>query len=63
MCSVNLWKSELDGLSAAIPNVAPRRHSSFNRLVRLAIYPEDWADDVSSDGGDYGERPEGRAAR
>ena len=26
-------------------------------MVKLGIYPEDWAGDVSNDGGDFGERP------
>ena len=38
-------------------------HSSFHRMVRLGIYPEDWAGDVSHDAGEFGERPQGRAAR
>jgi hypothetical protein len=25
--------------------------------VKIGIYPEDWAGDVSNDGGDFGERP------
>jgi putative transposase len=32
-------------------------HSSFHRMVRLGIYPDDWAGDVSGDGVDFGERP------
>ena len=34
-------------------------HSSFHRMVRLGIYPEDWAGDVGSeirDGFEFGER-------
>jgi putative transposase len=31
-------------------------YSSFHRLVKLGIYPEDWAGDVSNDGGNFGER-------
>jgi putative transposase len=38
-------------------------YSSFHRMVKLGIYPEDWAGDVSHDGGEFGERPQGRAAR
>jgi putative transposase len=30
--------------------------SSFHRMVRLGIYPEDWAGDPSEDDGDFGER-------
>jgi hypothetical protein len=26
-------------------------------MVKLGIYPEDWAGDVSNDGGNFGERP------
>jgi putative transposase len=29
---------------------------SFHRLVKLGIYPNDWAGDVSDDGGDFEER-------
>ena len=32
-------------------------HSSFHRMVKLGIYPEDWAGDVSSHDGTFGERP------
>ena len=31
-------------------------HSSFHRMVKLGIYPEDWAGDVAKPGGDFGER-------
>jgi putative transposase len=31
-------------------------HSSFCRMVRLEIYPEDWAGDVSDPDGAFGER-------
>jgi putative transposase len=31
-------------------------YSSFHRMVKLGLYPEDWAGDVSNDGGAYGER-------
>jgi len=31
-------------------------HSSFHRMVRLGVYPEDWAGDVSDDGSRFGER-------
>jgi putative transposase len=36
-------------------------HSSFHRMVRLGVYPEDWAGDVSNDDKDFAERP--RATR
>jgi len=31
--------------------------SLFHHMVKIGIYPEDWAGDVSNDGGDFGERP------
>jgi len=31
-------------------------HSSFHRMVKVGIYPEDWAGDVSSGGEEFGER-------
>jgi putative transposase len=31
-------------------------YSSFHRMVKLGVYPEDWAGDVSHDGGVFGER-------
>jgi putative transposase len=31
-------------------------HSSFHRMVRLGIYPEDWAGDNREDSGSFGER-------
>jgi putative transposase len=31
-------------------------YSSFHRMVRLGIYPRDWAGDVSKEGGHFGER-------
>lgn len=31
-------------------------HSSFHRMVRLGIYPQDWAGDVSDRGHAFGER-------
>ena len=31
--------------------------SSFHRMVKPGIYPEDWAGDVSNGGADFGERP------
>jgi putative transposase len=30
-------------------------HSSFHRMVKLGIYPEDWAGDASQFGGNFGE--------
>jgi putative transposase len=32
-------------------------YSSFHRMVKLRIYPEDWAGDVRELTGDFGERP------
>lgn len=32
-------------------------YSSFHRMVTLGVYLEDWAGDVSSHGGTFGERP------
>jgi putative transposase len=40
--------------------VAPVRdwpYSSFHRMVKLGVYPEVWAGDISNDAGDFGERP------
>jgi putative transposase len=31
-------------------------HSSFHRMVKLGVYPEDWAGDVSEFGASFGER-------
>jgi putative transposase len=31
-------------------------HSSFHRMVRLGLYPEDWAGDTRDDGAVFGER-------
>jgi putative transposase len=31
-------------------------HSSFHRMVKLGIYPEDWAGDVAEVGASFGER-------
>ena len=31
-------------------------YSSFHRMVKLGIYPDDWAGDASSHDGDFGER-------
>jgi putative transposase len=30
--------------------------SSFHRMVKQGVYPEDWAGDVADRGGDFGER-------
>jgi putative transposase len=38
-------------------------YSSFHRMVRLGVYPEDWAGDVSTPTGDFGERLQGRSAK
>jgi putative transposase len=32
-------------------------HSSFHHMVKLGIYPEDWAGDASGSDGEFGERP------
>ena len=42
------------GLVTRVRNWQP---SSFHRWVKLGVYPEDWAGDVSELGVDYGERP------
>jgi REP-associated tyrosine transposase len=31
-------------------------YSSFHRMVKLGVYPEDWAGDISQASGDFGER-------
>jgi putative transposase len=31
-------------------------YSSFTRMVRLGVYPVDWAGDAGDDGGVFGER-------
>jgi putative transposase len=31
-------------------------YSSFHRMVKLGIYPEDWAGDAAELSGDFGER-------
>jgi putative transposase len=31
-------------------------YSSFHRMVKLGVYPDDWAGDVSTNDGDFGER-------
>ena len=35
-------------------------HSSFHRMVKLGVYPEDWAADLARTDGDFGERAGGR---
>ncbi len=40
-----------------VPRVSEWPYSSFHRMVKPGIYPEDWAGDVSNDGGSFGERP------
>ena len=40
-----------------VPQVREWPYSSFHRMVRLGIYPEDWAGDVRDHGGEFGERP------
>ena len=32
-------------------------YPSFHRMVRLGIYPADWAGDVANEEGAFGERP------
>ncbi len=39
-----------------VPRVADWPYSSFHRMVRLGIYPEDWAGDTKEDGAEFGER-------
>jgi putative transposase len=41
-----------------VPRVRDWPHSSFHRMVRLGVYPEDWGGDVRevSDGAKFGER-------
>jgi putative transposase len=39
-----------------VPRVSDWPYSSFHRMVKLGVYPEDWAGDVSHDGGSFGER-------
>jgi putative transposase len=38
-------------------------YSSFHRMVRLGVYPEDWAGDLSELDGTFGERPTEQTAR
>jgi putative transposase len=39
-----------------VPRVGDWPYSSFHRMVKLGVYPEDWAGDVSDHGGGFGER-------
>jgi hypothetical protein len=41
----------------AVTRVGDWPYSSFHRMLKIGIYPEDWAGDVSNNGGDFGERP------
>jgi REP-associated tyrosine transposase len=41
---------------ALVPRVRDWPYSSFHRMVKLGVYPEDWAGDVSHDGASFGER-------
>jgi putative transposase len=40
-----------------VSRVSDWPYSSFHRMVKLGIYPKDWAGEVSNDGGNFGERP------
>ena len=39
-----------------VGRVKDRPHSSFQRMVRLGVYPDDWAGDAKDQGMDFGER-------
>ena len=39
-----------------VRRVADWPHSSFHRMVRLGVYPEDWAGNAKEDGAKFGER-------
>lgn len=39
-----------------VPRVSDWPYSSFHRMVRLGVYPADWAGGVGDQGGDFGER-------
>ena len=39
-----------------VTRVADWPYSSFHRMVKLGVYPEDWAGDVSNHGDAFGER-------
>jgi hypothetical protein len=49
-CRVNMLAWWHDRVSSDWP------YSSFHRMVKLGIYPENWAGDVSNGGADFGER-------
>jgi len=38
-----------------VPRVRDWPYSSFHRMVKIGIYPEDWAGDISNDCGDFGD--------
>jgi putative transposase len=40
---------------AARKRVRDWQYSPFHRMVKLGLYPEDWAGDVSNDDGAFGE--------
>ena len=39
-----------------VARVSDWPYSSFHRMVKLGVYPEDWAGDVAKQGEDFGER-------
>jgi putative transposase len=39
-----------------VSRVRDWQHSSFHRMVKHGIYPEDWGGDIADCGGDFGER-------
>jgi putative transposase len=39
-----------------VRRVADWEYSSFHRMARLGVYPEDWAGDANADGAQFGER-------
>ena len=39
-----------------VARVSDWPYSSFHRMVKLGVYPEDWAGDVSNDCEEFGER-------
>ena len=41
-----------------VSRVSDWPHSTFPRMVRLGIYPQDWAGDAEAVASDFGERPE-----
>jgi putative transposase len=40
-----------------VSRVSDWPYSSFHRMVKLGIYPEDWVGDVYNDAENFGERP------